>query len=49
MEIYGTFAFGENTYPFVLDDRIVRIIGKPLQYTKDFLDIDEVERIDGVS
>lgn len=49
MEIYGTFAFGENTYPFVLDDRIVRIIGKPLQYTKDFLDIDEVERIDGVT
>jgi hypothetical protein len=48
-DLYGIFECNGKEYHFVLDGRIVRIIGEPFQYIKDFIDADEIEVIQGVT
>lgn len=49
MELYGVLSYGGKEYPFALNDHIVNIVGKPLEFIEDFKDVDEIETISGVT
>lgn len=48
-DLYGIFEYNNKKYHFVLDDRIVRLIGEPFQYIHDFGKVDDIETIKGVT
>lgn len=48
-DLYGILEYNKKEYPFVLDKRIVKLIGEPFQYINDFRNVDEAETIKGVT
>ena len=47
--INGVIEYKNNKYPFILDDRIVKIVGEPFQYFDIFNYAEEIETIKGVT
>ena len=48
-DFYGKFEFKGKSYPFFYKDSVVTIIQQPWEYNKDFKDVTEVEKIEGLT
>ena len=49
MNLSGKIFYNDKDYPFVIDNQIVKLIGRPFEYFEDFRNVQEAETIYGIT